>query len=312
MLKFIKEGFYPQFCMDEAGDDGGAGGGSGDGGDGGKGGDGGTGGDGGSADDKKAGAGSEGHWTEGMDQSTIEYLAANGMDKMTQAEAFNKNLHSYRELEKKYGVGPDRLLVRPDPDDQEAMSKFFSDLGRPEEATGYDAPDGQVDETFFSSMQDAMFSAGLSKEQGEALGKAYQEFAGQSLEAAESELALQQDAQINELRKDWGSDFDNRTTEAGRFAKESGMPDEIQDMIENKTGSKALLEWTYKMAKMTSSGDLVNSQTGGHTTPTEASGRITQLSSEISVDPKRLAAYNKGKGADFEKMQKLITQASPQ
>ena len=309
----LLDGFYPQFCMDEAGD-GAGGGGAGDGGDGGdgSGNDGGGGaGDGAGDGGQKAGAGAEGHWTEGMDKETVEYLAGKGLDKMTQAEAFNANLHSYRELEKKHGVGPDRLIVRPDPDDPEAMARFYSDLGRPEEATTYKAPEGEVDADFFGEMQKSFHEAGLTEGKAEILGKAYQAIAGGSLEKAEKALTLEQDAQVNDLRKDWGQDFDRRTTEAGHFAKVSGMPDEIVDMIENGKGSKTLLEWTYKMSQQIGSGETVNTQSGGHTTPTEATGQIKSLSEEISVDPARLSAYNKGKGADYEKMQKLLGMAAP-
>ena len=251
------------------------------------------------------------HWTNGMDDDTKTYLAGKGFDKLEQGDAFNNVLKSYRSIETKMGAGDDKIIMRPDMSDPDAVSRFHSDLGRPDEATGYKAPEGDVDPTFFGAMQNMAFKAGLSEDQMSVMGAGYQEFAASQLETAQNELNLQQDAEVNDLRKDWGSDFDRRVTESGRFAKESGMPDEIQDLIENGNGSKALLEWTFKMSQATASGDTVNSQTDSRTTPKEAEGQKISLMNELKVDPVRLAKYNKGAGADFDKMQRLIKLSVP-
>ena len=306
MFKLLSSGSelaYANMVMEaDTGDNGGSGGGGDTGGDAG---------DAGDKGDQGDKGGNEGHWTEGMDEDTTTYLAGKGWDKMDRAEAFNNILKSNRGLEVKMGAGNDKLIMRPDMDDADAVNKFYSDLGRPDEATGYKAPEGEVDATFFGAMQEAMHARGLSTEQGEGIAADYQKFAASQLEAAQNQLQLTQDAEVNELRKDWGSDFDRRVTEAGRFSKEAGMPDQVQDLIENGKGSKALLEWTYKMSQATGSGETVNTQQDSHTTPKEAAGQMNSLLSEISVDQSRLIAYNKGKGADFEKMQKLISLASP-
>lgn len=314
MNKFLLSGSdlpYMNMVMAPEGGEGGggAGGSGGEGGEGGQGGEGGEkgGGEGGTPTGR---AGEEGHWTEGMPEETINFLAGKGLDKLEKQEALNKTIHSYSELEKKVGAGHDKLIVRPDMDDPEQVERFYKELGRPDEAGAYNKPEGDVDEGFFGGMAEAAFAAGLTSDQMDMMSKAYQTWAGENLEAAQNELQLQQDADVNDLRKDWGSDFDRRVTEAGRFAKESGMPDEIMDLIENQKGSKALLEWTYKMSQATGSGETVNTQTDSHTTPKEAAAQIQSLQNEMSVDPKRLAAYNKGKGADYEKMQKLIQLAA--
>ena len=309
MWKLLNSGSdlaYGNICMEQAGEESGAGAGEGEGE-----------GEGAAeaAAEATAAAGekgaAEGHWTEGMDEETTTYLAGKGIDKMTQPEALNTLLKSYRGLEAKMGAGNDKLIMRPDMDDPEQVEKFYQELGRPEKAEEYKAPEGEIDPAFFGNMQQAAHKAGLTPSQMEILGAAYQDNMGQSAEAFQNEVTLQQETETADLKKEWGSDFDRRIGEIARFGKESGLPDEAVQALEDGFGTKTMLTYLYGLAEKTGSGSTVNTQTDSHATPKEAAGKMNSLMSEISVDPSRLAAYNKGKGADYEKMQKYISLASP-
>jgi len=99
-------------------------------------------------------------------------------------------LKGYRQLEEFLGAdkaGRGVLLPR-DENDQEALDKIYTALGRPEKAEGYELTEllaqEETDPGFMSAMAETMHGAGLSMAQARKLATAYQAHFNASRQAA--------------------------------------------------------------------------------------------------------------------------------
>lgn len=245
------------------------------------------------------------HWTAGMEQDTVDYLKAKGLDGIGKDEAFDKVLNSYRNLEKKAGVPEDRLIKLPEEGDDDAMNSLYDRLGRPEDKDGYATPEGDTEnDPVLGWAKEALYNAGVSKDKGEAILNSYNEMVKEMAEEVQKEVELRQEQEINDLKKEWGSHYDARIQSAREFAGAIGLsPDEL-NAIEHVVGSRGLLDKLYNASQSIKTDTVVTNRDMG-TTPEEARGKIKLLQNEIAVDPKRLAMYNKGKGKDYEQMKNL-------
>lgn len=223
-------------------------------------------------------------------------------------------LTSYKNLEKLRGVPEDRLLKLPEKlDDNEAMGKIYERLGRPEKPEGYEfkAPEGvQVDADRMKWAAGLAHSMGLNKAQHKALVENTLKYEG-DLTAAHTQRAEQERVQsFTKLKDEWGSAYEERKNLAERglthFMTEKS--EESVAKLQSVLGHAEVMKMFASIGESISE-DKVPSADGvrpfGYS-PEQAKSDIDLLKSELSGDRQRLIAYNSGKGADYEKMQRLL------
>jgi hypothetical protein len=180
------------------------------------------------------GTGEAAPWYGQADEDTAAYIKVKGWQDSSAV------IKSYREAEKFLGRDPNSLLTIPRADDAAGQMAMFDKLGRPAEAKGYDMTGGikgmQVDPTFAPVVADIFHKAGLTKAQGDAVAKAYNEYA---LKGAEAELAdynQRVDADKATLQAEWRGGFERKFQAAVAAAEHLGLPAEAIDGIESKIG----------------------------------------------------------------------------
>ena len=248
-------------------------------------------------------------WYESADDEVKGYIQNKGWDDPLKAVA------SYQELEKFKGANENDLLKIPKaPEAEGAFDEIYAKLGRPESADKYELslPDGvNVDEARLNAGRDAAFSLGLSQKQFEAMATFDAEYQAKAMEGYYSELAKTQEAEYNALREEWGDKADERE-ELSRRGLRAVLPqgdrEAMAKAIEGAIGTAATLKLFANIADHVSKEDRMPDSGGDRPfgyTKEQALADKKALMDELKGDRERLAAYNTGKGTDFEKMRRI-------
>ena len=237
-----------------------------------------------------AGSGAPQDWTAGFDDTTRGYVQNKGWTKPADV------LGGYQNLEKLLGAdkaGRGVILPKDDATPEE-MSAFYNKLGRPENADGYKLPipEGQSPE-FAKTAAGWFHEMGLSAKQAEGLTGKWNEFQAQAAEAAEAQYAQQSTLDEQELRREWGKDFDAHAELARRARREAGLTDEEGRALERALGLKKAANVFAKLGKQYAESPMKGGEgsTGAGkfgNTPADAKARIAALKADTGWTEKYL------------------------
>lgn len=249
-------------------------------------------------------------WYESAPDEVKGYIQNKGWDDPIKA------VSSYQELEKYRGANENELLRLPkDPQAENAYNEIWDKLGRPESADKYNVelPEGaNIDEGRLNTYRDVAYKAGITQAQFEALAQADASYMASMMEQSQKEIAQQQEADYQKLRREWGKDADERE-ELSRRGLRAIMPegmnsDETIQAIEQAIGTAATLKLFANVGDRLAREDSLPNTEGDRPfgyTKEQALADKKSLMDELKSDRERLAVYNTGKGTDFEKMKRL-------
>jgi hypothetical protein len=125
-------------------------------------------------------------------------------------------------------VGAEKLAIPGNWATEEDWDLVYNKLGRPAEAGDYDLGDMEGDMADW--FRQAAHQSGLSDRQAAKLAEAYGEFAGQATVMSEEAMETHRENIEQELRQEYGGDFDDKMARANELLKEFDAPDltEIQ------------------------------------------------------------------------------------
>jgi len=114
----------------------------------------------------------------------------------------------------------------------------------PENAEGYEitVPEGQeADEKLMPAFKSWMHEAGVPNDKAQVVSDNFNAFVGELSKAAEVEAGIKEQAQVDGLKKEWGSEFDGKTKIANdglqRFYQAAGITEEAQNEFASKFGN---------------------------------------------------------------------------
>ena len=235
-------------------------------------------------------------WYSGGDLSDedVGYLQNRGLD-----EDPIKLYRSYRELEKFKGMDETKILTMPDEGDDEALSALHGRLGRPDDAAGYgtEVPDdGTVDLKFSEAFDGKAFDIGLTKKQNADLREWQMAYAAEVNETAVNELKMEQETQIEQLKKEWGTNYSEAEEIAKRAFRQFGVEGETSSELEGMLGSAGL------MRLFKSIGDSLVGDSGVH--PDTVSTGYAKTREQVAADKADLIAKI---GSDRERREEYIS-----
>lgn len=250
-------------------------------------------------------------WFDGFADEDKGYLQNKGWNN---DDGTKSMLASYKNLEKLRGVPEERLLKLPEKmDDAESMGKIYDRLGRPEkpEDYGYKAEAGQeLDADRVKWASTIAHKMGLNKGQFKDLVNNTYKYESELIASHQQQQEQERVASLAKLNDEWGSAKDERTHLAER-----GLMHFMTDKSEEAVAKMQQLLGHAEVMKMfanigQSIGEDKIPQPDGERpfgySPEQAKSDIQQLNAAISSDKTRLSEYNNGKGADYEKMEKLL------
>ena len=120
------------------------------------------------------------------------------------------------------------LMKKPDVENPESMAEVYRALGRPEDASGYIAPE-EINGELFGAMADTALNLGLSKRQYEGIAKA---LADQQM-AEYQQMEDRKAQEVGQLKGEWGPAFDQKIGRAVQVAEALKAPQSLIDALKD-------------------------------------------------------------------------------
>jgi len=250
-------------------------------------------------------------WYAGFDEDTQGWMENRGLTKLDPTAALENAVKGFRNAEKYVGTPHEKLLTLPDFDkaDKVELDQFYTKLGRPSDANGYElqVPEGQPTE--FADFAKTMFhEAGLTDRQAKVINEKWNDYvAGQGESQVEQyqENLKQQDAA---LRKEWGEAYDDQIDKAKSAAREFGLQENQIDAMEKALGFDGLMKFMSNIGSKLGEDTFItggnsNGDFNGKLTPAGAQARIKQLQGDKDWSSKYIAGNIEAR-AEMEKLMK--------
>lgn len=257
------------------------------------------------------GSGSEQSWRDSLPDDMRNHPAIQDFKDIT---GLTKSYLSQQEL-----IGADRIAI-PKEDDTEGWAKLYNKLGRPEKSESYEytKPAGSegltFDEDLVKQYQAKFHELGLTKKQGEAIFKLYNDNVVSKIQNLAADGEKRRNDAISVLKAEWGQAYDQNINIARNVIKDLGDEDLIPFLEETGLGNDPrLIKIFYNIATKTSEDSFRQGGNGGSflNTPEQAKAKITQLHN----DEKFMQAYNTKQHPEHndavKRMAALFEQAYP-
>jgi hypothetical protein len=235
----------------------------------------------------------------GADAETVGFWDNKGWSKEVPDKIAIEATKRARQLESHYGVPAEQLLKLPKADaGPEAWRSIHERLGMPKESKDYDFGDAvkDLDETFVTTMREALHKAGVAKDAAAELMKGAAKFFNDTEAAETSAKTLQLQTERSELAKEWGREFEfNRLTAMQGVRRAVGSGEDAQktlDAMAQTMGYKATMEFWRKIGVATTEATFVDGAQGGGMITTQA-GHAARLQ-ELQSDPAWVARLTSG------------------
>jgi len=212
------------------------------------------------------------------DSISEEYRADPSIEKFTEIDALAKSYINATKM-----IGQDKIVIPTKNSSQEAWDEAYAKLGRPESADKYalDAKSDVVpfDETAIKSFAEQSHKLGLNNKQAQGILEFYKNNMEGSAQQAKIDTETAQSQAEQELRQEWGRDFEGKVKQAGALAKANINPEILDMTLSNgvRLGDHPeIIKGFAKIAGMMSEDKIV-------ATESENVNTIADIESEISA-----------------------------
>lgn len=175
------------------------------------------------------------------------------------------------------------LMPAVDLTDDVAMAALYTQLGRPEEASGYEFPELEgitISDDRKKQFRDTAFNAGLT-------GSQFKKYVEQVLTAEHSSSTAKADAQREEmqgLRNEWGMAFESKYETAVKIAEAVGASESTVKALREQTAPVDTVKFYDNLVKVVGSEDFQIKTLppgGGGITPSEARARAGEIRDKL-------------------------------
>jgi hypothetical protein len=212
------------------------------------------------------------------DSISEEYRNDPNIEKFTEADSLAKSYINAVKM-----IGQDKIVIPTKNSSQEAWDEAYAKLGRPESADKYalDAKSDVVpfDETAIKSFAEQSHKLGLNNKQAQGILEFYKNNMEGSAQQAKIDTETAQSQAEQQLRQEWGRDFDGKVKQAGALAKANINPEVLDMTLSNGTrlgDHPEIIKGFAKIANMMSEDKIV-------ATESENVNTVADIETEISA-----------------------------
>jgi len=212
------------------------------------------------------------------DSISEEYRADPSIEKFTEIDALAKSYINATKM-----IGQDKIVIPTKNSSQEAWDEAYAKLGRPESADKYalDAKSDVVpfDETAIKSFAEQSHKLGLNNKQAQGILEFYKNNMEGSAQQAKIDTETAQSQAEQQLRQEWGRDFEGKVKQAGALAKANINPEVLDMTLSNGTrlgDHPEIIKGFAKIANMMSEDKIV-------ATESENVNTVADIETEISA-----------------------------
>lgn len=244
-------------------------------------------------------------WLAGAPEDISAFVQTKGWKTPVDA------LESYRNLEKYMGTPADRLARIPEWDkaDKSEIDAFFGKLGRPSDPKEYKLPVPEGADPAFATAAAAKFhELGLTAKQAQALAEWNNNYATEAQAKMTESYQQTVAAQEAELKREWGSAYDQNVIAAKGAAAQLGLDAQKIDALERVLGFDGLMKMMADVGSKIGEDKFVSGQSQapgfGAMTPAQAKAKIDALGADQGWVAKYLAGNAEAR-AEMERLQKF-------
>jgi len=212
------------------------------------------------------------------DSISEEYRADPSIEKFTEIDALAKSYINATKM-----IGQDKIVIPTKNSGQEAWDEAYAKLGRPESADKYalDVKSDVVpfDETAIKSFAEQSHKLGLNNKQAQGILEFYKNNMEGSAQQAKIDTETAQSQAEQQLRQEWGRDFEGKVKQAGALAKANINPEVLDMTLSNGTrlgDHPEIIKGFAKIANMMSEDKIV-------ATESENVNTVADIETEISA-----------------------------
>ena len=212
------------------------------------------------------------------DSISEEYRNDPNIEKFTEADSLAKSYINAVKM-----IGQDKIVIPTKNSSQEAWDEAYAKLGRPESADKYalDVKSDVVpfDETAIKSFAEQSHKLGLNNKQAQGILEFYKNNMEGSAQQAKIDTETAQSQAEQQLRQEWGRDFEGKVKQAGALAKANINPEVLDMTLSNGTrlgDHPEIIKGFAKIANMMSEDKIV-------ATESENVNTVADIESEISA-----------------------------
>ena len=212
------------------------------------------------------------------DSISEEYRADPSIEKFTEIDALAKSYINATKM-----IGQDKIVIPTKNSTQETWEEAYTKLGRPESPEKYtfDVKSDVVnmDESAIKSFAEQSHKLGLNNKQAAGILDFYKNNMEGSAQQAKIDTETAQSQAEQQLRQEWGRDFDGKVKQAGALAKANINPEVLDMTLSNGTrlgDHPEIIKGFAKIANMMSEDKIVS-------TESENVNTVTDIETEISA-----------------------------
>ena len=232
------------------------------------------------------------------DSISEEYRNDPNIEKFTEADSLAKSYINAVKM-----IGQDKIVIPTKNSSQEAWDEAYAKLGRPESADKYtlDVKSDVVpfDETAIKSFAEQSHKLGLNNKQDQGILEFYKNNMEGNAQQAKIDTETAQAQSEQQLRQEWGRDFEGKVKQAGALAKANINPEVLDMTLSNGTrlgDHPEIIKGFAKIAGMMQEDEIV-------ATESENAQSVSNIEEEISsiINDRQGPYWNKGH-PDHDKM----------
>jgi hypothetical protein len=170
-------------------------------------------------------------WKETISE---EYRNDPNISKFTEIDALAKSYINATKM-----IGADKITVPTNSSTEEHWEEVYSKLGRPESADKYKldfkSETAPIDEGAIKSFAEVAHKTGLNERQAQAILDFYKANSEQSLQQSKIDTETAQANAEQQLRQEWGGNFDANIKRAASIAKQNMKPEMLDMQLKDGT-----------------------------------------------------------------------------
>ena len=204
------------------------------------------------------------------------------IEKFTEIDALAKSYINATKM-----IGQDKLVIPNNNSTEDQWNEVYEKLGRPESADKYalDAKSETVsmDENAVKSFAEQSHKLGLNNKQAQGILEFYKNNMEGTAQQSKIDTETAQSQAEQELRQEWGRDFEGKVKQAGALAKANINPEVLDMTLSNGTrlgDHPEIIKGFAKIAGMMSEDKIVSTESENVDTVKDLESEIAAISND--------------------------------
>ena len=216
------------------------------------------------------------------DSISEEYRADPNIEKFTEIDALAKSYINATKM-----IGQDKVVIPNNNSTEEHWNEVYSKLGRPDSADKYSldvkSEVVNLDENAIKSFAENAHQLGLNNKQAQGILEFYKNNMEGNAQQSKIDTETAQVQAEQELRQEWGRDFEGKVKQAGALAKANINPEVLDMTLSNgiRVGDHPeIIKGFAKIANMMSEDKILATESENTDTVKDIESEIAALSND--------------------------------